>query len=80
MMLFGNKDIHHDKKYGECSRCRKELYRYDEAYYIDGDFVCIDCATDTEVEYFYTETMGERLEDAYAIYMEALYESILQSD
>lgn len=78
MMLFGHKNIHHDGEYGECSRCWKELYRYDDAYYIDGEYVCIDCATDEEAEYYYAETMGDRLEDDYNIYMEEQYESLLQ--
>lgn len=80
MMFFGQKSIHSDDKYGECSRCWRELYRYDEAYNIDGEYVCIDCATEEEAEFFYAETMGERRENAYDIYMEGLYESILQGD
>lgn len=80
MMLFGCKNIHHDGEYGECVRCGRELYRYDEAYYIDGEIVCTDCATDEETEFFYADTMGERLEDTYSIYMEELHESILQGD
>lgn len=70
MTPFGHKNIHSDYEYGVCSRCGGELYRYDEAYYIDGEFVCIDCATDEEAEFFYAETMGERLEEAYSVYME----------
>ncbi len=80
MMLWGQQNIHSDDAYGECSRCGRDLYRYDAVYYIDGDLVCVDCATDEEAEFFYAETMGERLEDAYSIYLEEQYESILQGD
>ncbi len=79
-MSWGYKNIHSDDEYGECSRCGRELYRYDEAYYIDGELVCIDCATDEEAELYYAETMGEMREDAYSIYLEELHESILQGD
>lgn len=80
MMFSGCKNIQHDGEYGECTRCGKDLYRYDEAYYIDGGLVCTDCATDEEANDFYSETMGEILDDAYSIYMEELHESILQGD
>lgn len=70
MTPFGLKNIHHDDEYGVCSRCGGELYRYDKAYYINEDLVCTDCVTDEEAEFFYAETMDERLEDAYSIYME----------
>lgn len=80
MMFFGQKSIHYDGEYGECSRCGRELYRYDEAYYIDGEIACTACVTDEETNDFYSETMGERLDDAYSIYMEELHESILQGD
>lgn len=80
MTLFGHTSIHSDDEYGVCSRCGKELYRYDEAYYIDGELVCIDCATDEEANFFYAETMGKMIEDAYSIYMEEQRESLLQGD
>lgn len=80
MMQWERESIHSDDAYGECSRCWRELYRYDEAYYINGEYVCIDCATDEEAEDFYVSTMGEMREDAYSIYMEELHESILQGD
>ena len=80
MMLFGRKNIHHNDEYGVCSRCGGELYRYDEAYDIDGDLVCTDCATDDEAEFYYAATMDERIEDAYSIYMEEQHESLLQGD
>ncbi len=80
MMQWGHKNIHSDASYGWCSRCGLELYRYDKAYYIDGELVCIDCATGEEAEFFCAETMGERREDVYSIYLEELYESVLQGD
>lgn len=80
MTFFGQENIHSDDAYGECARCGRELYRYDEAYFIDGALVCTGCATDEEAEYYYAETMGERREDAYSIYREELRESVLQGD
>ncbi len=74
-MLWNHRNIHSDDEYGECSRCGRELYRYDEAYDIDGDIVCEDCVTDEEAEFYYSATMGEMREDAYSIYQEEEYEA-----
>lgn len=77
MTPFGYKNIHHDDEYGVCSRCGGELYRYDKAYYINEDLVCTACATDKEAEDYYKETMNDRLEDAYSVYIEEEHEAFL---
>ena len=64
---YGYNNIHSDDEYGRCSRCGTELYDYDKAYYIEEGFVCMDCATNEEVDYFYAETMSEMFEDTFSI-------------
>lgn len=66
-MVYGYNNIHSDDEYGRCSRCGTELYDYDKAYYIEEEFVCMDCATNEEVDYFYAETMSEMFEDTFSI-------------